>query len=82
MTGVYIHLHSRYNGLTLNPWSPNMYILTMIILFYGQNALAAEQVKVEYTSLQACETAAKANAASLEKTGGEGKVVMATCTAK
>jgi len=59
-----------------------MYILTMIILFYGQNALAAEQVKVEYSSMQACETASKANVISLEKTGGEGKVVMATCTVK
>lgn len=54
----------------------------MIILFYGQNTLASEQVKVEYTTMQACEIAARANTASLEKTGGEGKVVMATCTAK
>lgn len=58
-----------------------MFILTMVMIFYGGSTIQTTHIQVEYSSMEKCEAASRANTASLAKTE-EGKVVMATCTAK
>jgi hypothetical protein len=59
-----------------------MYALVMVLLFYSTSGVSTATVTHDYSSKSNCEAAVKDNSDALRKNGEEGKIVLATCTAK